>query len=46
MRHANQPRNLSAEYILLNQTDSIDEARHIMFYVLQVCEARGSASNK
>ena len=32
MRHANQPRNLSAEYILVNQTDSSDEARHIMFY--------------
>ena len=32
MRHANQPRNLSAEYTLVNQTDSIDEARHIMFY--------------
>ena len=32
MRYANQPRNLCAEYILVNQTDSIDEARHIMFY--------------
>ena len=39
MRHANQPRNLSAEYMLVNQTDSIDEARHIMFYKFAKPEA-------
>ena len=39
MRHANQLRNLSAEYMLVNQTDSIDEARHIMFYKFAKPEA-------
>ena len=39
MRHANQPKNLSAECIMLTQTDYIDGARHIMFYKFAKPEA-------